>query len=97
MTSLSTPLSRVAENSSRWPPAGVAARDAGDARQEAEVGHGRSSSITVILHGVEADESLTYQVPEASGAGDDDVDTVAQRPLLAACGTSPKIVVTRRP
>ena len=56
--------------------------DAGDAGQEAEVGH----VVGLVEHGdldaVEAHDALLHEVFEPAGAGDDDVDAVAQRRLL---------------
>ena len=79
-------------------PAGRGGRqDAGDARQEPQVGH----VVGLVDHGdldaVEADQLLAHQVLEPSRAGDDDVHTGLQRRLLTALRHPPKIVVTFRP
>ena len=56
--------------------------DAGDAGQEAEVGH----VVGLVEHGdldaVQAHVALLHEVFEAAGAGHDDVDAGAQRGLL---------------
>ena len=81
-TSPSTPRSRVALNSMRWPPCGRGGEDAGDAGKEAEVGH----VVGLVEHGdldaVEAHVALLHEVFEAAGAGHDDVDAGTQRRLL---------------
>ena len=64
--------------------------DAGDDRQEAEVGH----VVGLIQHGdfdgVEGDETLLHEVFEATGAGDDNVDTSLERCDLALLGNATK-------
>jgi hypothetical protein len=77
-TSLSTPLSSVAENSIRWPSRRLV-EDAGHRRQEAEVGHVVGLVDDGDLHGIQLHEALLHEVFEAAGAGDDDVDAVLQR------------------
>src|ERR1700752_2996939 len=74
LTSLSTPLSRVAENSRRWPPLGVCRQDAGDAGKETEIGHVIGFVDHRDLDRVEADQPLLHQVFEPAGAGHDNVD-----------------------
>ena len=54
-------------------------QDAGDDRQEAEVGHVVGLVEHGDLDGVEGDEALLHQVLEAAGAGDDDVDAGVER------------------
>ena len=58
-------------------------QDAGDAGQEAEVGHVVGLVEHGDLDGVEGDEALLHQVLEAAGAGDDDVDAGLERGDLA--------------
>ena len=84
MTSLSTPLSRVAENSRRWPPLGVCRQDAGDAGKETEIGHVIGFVDHRDLDRVEADQPLLHQVFEPAGAGHDNVDARLQRRHLPA-------------
>ena len=84
MTSVSIALSSVAEKSRRWPLFGVRVEDPAYGRQEAEVGH----VVGLVEHGhldvVEGAGALADQVLEPAGAGDDDVDALAQRGDLGA-------------
>ena len=74
LTSLSTPLSSVAENSMPLATRRGGGQDPGDAGQEAEVGHVIGFVDHGDLDGVEADQALLHQVLEPARAGDDDVD-----------------------
>ena len=79
LTSLSTPLSSVAENSSRCPPCGCGGQDAGDTGQEAQVSHVIGFVDDGDLDRVEADDALPHQVFQPARAGHDDVDARTQR------------------
>ena len=56
--------------------------DAGDAGEEAEVGHVVGLVEHGDLDGAEAHDLLLHEVFQAAGAGDDDVDAALQRLLL---------------
>jgi hypothetical protein len=58
--------------------------DARDDGQEAQVGHVVRLVEHGDLDGVEVHDALLHEVVEASGAGHDDVDAVAERGLLRA-------------
>ncbi len=84
LTRTSTPASSVAENSSRWAVGRGRLEDPPDGGQEAEVGH----VVGLVEHGdldrVELRVTGLDVVLEPAGAGDDDVDAVAQAGDLRA-------------
>ncbi len=57
--------------------------DAGDAREESEVGHVVGLVDDGDLHGIQLHEALLHEVFESAGAGDDDVDAVLEGRDLA--------------
>ena len=61
-------------------------QDAGDAGQEAQVGHVIGFVEDADLDAVQAAVLLAHEVLEAAGAGHDDVDAAVQRVHLAALG-----------
>ena len=79
LTSLSTPLSSVAENSMRCPPAGVAARIRVTPGKKSEVSHVIGLVDDGDLDRVEVDDALPHQVFQPTWAGYDDVDAGTQR------------------
>ena len=74
----STALSSVAEKSSRWPCCGVAPSSRRTDGQEAEVGHVVGLVEHGDLDGAEVAVTLLDQVLEPAGAGEHDVDALAQ-------------------
>ena len=97
MTRTSTPLSSVAENSSRWPSRGVAVEQAAYGGQEAEVGH----VVGLVEHGdLDRAEVEQWPWPIRSSRRPGQATTMStprRRPLT--CGfwpTPPKTVRVRQ-
>ncbi|CAG6927969.1 hypothetical protein PICSAR104_03976 [Mycobacterium avium subsp. paratuberculosis] len=97
MTSLSTPLSSVAENSSRWPSLGVAARIRVTPGRKPRSAMWSASSITVTRTASRVIKRCRIRSSSRPGQA-----TTMSTPAFSAvtwrcCETPPKIVLTRRP